>query len=253
MYTSHLAPAADRAVLPAFGLPSEALTLESLFGAQPMDKLAAGAAAFWEGDAASSVFQIAEGCLRLYRILPDGRRAIMGFVFAGETLGLSCQGSHRYTAEAVTPVRLRRISRARLRAMGEGAEQLQSLLLAKIFEEMSAAQQHIIVLGHLGAEERVAHFLVSAACRTGADQKRPVTIDLPMTRQDIADYLGLTIETVCRALSKLKREGLIAVEERHKVILLRMGRLQELAGEIGELAEPSGAQASLKQAASWSH
>ena len=93
-------------------------------------------------------------------------------------------------------MRLRRLRRARLRAIAEGAEHLQPFLLAEIFEEIRAAQQHIIVLGQLGAEERVAHFLVSAARRTGADRKRPVAIDLPMTRQDIADYLGLTIETV---------------------------------------------------------
>lgn len=253
MYTSHLAPAAGRTVLPTFGLPPEAVTLDRLFAAQPADKLAAGAAAFWEGNTASDIFQVAEGCLRLYRILLDGRRAIMGFVLAGETFGLSCQGRHRYTAEAVTPVRLRRISRARLRAMGEGAEQLQSLLLTKIFEEISAAQQHIIVLGQLGAEERVAHFLVSAACRTGADQKRPVIIDLPMTRQDIADYLGLTIETVCRALSKLKRDGLIALEGRHRVVLRRVGELQELAGDIENLDVTSGRRIVLERSGSRLH
>lgn len=176
MYASHLVPSTRTPALPTSGISSEPLTLESLFVAQPMDKVAAGAAVFWAGDAAVNIFQVAEGCLRLYRILPDGRRAIMGFRFPGEMLGLSCQGTYRYTAEAITPVRLRRLSRSRsrLQAMGEGIHQLQAHLLEKIFEEMSAAQQHIIVLGQLGAEERVAHFLVSAACRTGADQKWPV-------------------------------------------------------------------------------
>jgi CRP/FNR family transcriptional regulator len=225
------------------GMPSEALTLENLFAAQPADKFAAGEGVFWEGDAASDIFQITEGCLRLYRVLPDGRRAIMGFRFAGEMLGLSCEGSYCYTAEAVTSVRLRRLSRARLRVMGEGTGQLQSLLLTKIFEEIRAAQQHIIVLGQLGAEERAAHFLVSAVRRTGADRMRPVAIELPMTRQDIADYLGLTIETVCRVMSKLKRDGLISLEGRHRAILLRMADLQQLAGEFDD-AEPLGEQAS---------
>src|SRR5215213_841907 len=98
MYASHLIPSTGRTALP-LSLPCEGLTLESLFATLPMDKLAAGAAVFREGDSASHVCQITEGCLRLYRILPDGRRAIMGFVFAGEMLGLSCQGTFRYTAE----------------------------------------------------------------------------------------------------------------------------------------------------------
>ncbi|WP_262265748.1 helix-turn-helix domain-containing protein [Microvirga yunnanensis] len=236
MYASHLVLSADRATLPPFDLPSEAMTLDCLFAHQPMDKLAVGEALFWEGDMVSNIFQMAEGCLRLYRILPDGRRAIMGFVFAGELLGLSCQGTYRYTAEAITPVRLRRLSRARLNAMGEGAEQLRALLMTRIFEEMSAAQQHIVVLGQLGAEERVAHFLVSATCRTGANLKRPVVVELPMTRQDIADYLGLTVETVCRVLSKFKRDGLIAPEGRHMLVLRRMSSLQDLAGEVDDRA-----------------
>ncbi len=251
MYSAHLAPSTHSATLPAFGLPSEALTLEGLFVSQPMEKLAAGEAVFWEGDAASHVFQVAEGCLRLYRILPDGRRAIMGFRFAGELLGVSCQGTYLYTAEAVTPVRLRRLSRARLQAVGAGADQLQALLLTKIFEEMSAAQQHIIVLGQLGAEERVANFLVSAARRTGADQRKPVAIELPMTRLDIADYLGLTLETVCRVISKLKRDGLVALEGRHRVILRRMSELQELAGDMDD-NESSDRQITI-QPAVWPH
>lgn len=253
MYASHLAPSAAYGALSAFGLPSEPLTLESLFAAQPADKLAAGAAAFWESDPASHVFQVTEGCLRLYCILPDGRRAITGFVFAGDMLGLACQGTYRYTAEAVTTVRVRRLSRARLQGMREGTEQLQSLLLTKIFEELSAAQQHIIVLGQLGAEERVAHFLVSAARRTRVDQKRPVVIDLPMTRLDIADYLGLTIETICRVLSKLKRDGLIALEGRHTVILRRLSELRELAGDIQDFKALPGRQASSEQLGSWAH
>ncbi|WP_414473894.1 helix-turn-helix domain-containing protein [Microvirga sp. M2] len=250
MYASHLILSADRAALPRFDFPSETLTLESLFANQPTDKFATGEAVFWEGDAASQVFQVAEGCLRLCSILPDGRRAIIGFVFAGEMLGLSCHGTYRYTAEVVAPARLRRLSRARLRAMEEGTEQLQSLLMARVFEEMTAAQQHIIVLGQLGAEERVAHFLISAARRTGADQKKPVTIELPMPRLDIADYLGLTIETVCRVLSKFKRDGLVAPRGRHALVLRQLSNLQDRAGEIDNDA-PSERPVAVRSPAVW--
>ena len=239
MYVSHLVSSAGGAALPSLGLPSQALTLESLFATQPVDKFAAGEGVFWEGDAASDLFQIVEGCLRLYHILPDGRRAIMGFRLAGEMLGVSCQNIYSYSTEAISPVRLRRLGRARIQAVVGGAEHLQLLLLAKIFEEMEAAQRHIIVLGQLGAEERVAHFLVSEVRRIGTDQRRPMAVDLPMTRQDIADYLGLTIETICRVISKFKRNGLIALEGRHRVVLRRMGDLQELTGELEASGEPS--------------
>jgi len=249
MYDSHSIPSTGRTAFPP-SLAREGLTLEGLCATQPTDKLAAGEVVFWEGDEASHVFYITEGCLRLYRILPDGRRAIMGFVFAGEMLGLSCQRTYRCTAEAVIPVRLRRLSRARLKALGETAEQLQPLLMARISEEMAAAQQHIVVLGQMAAEERVAHFLISAAYRTGTDQKKPVVVELPMTRQDIADYLGLTIETVCRVLSKFKRMGLIVTQGRHTVILRRMIDLRELAGKI-DSDETAEINVAVKHLAVW--
>ncbi|WP_262031979.1 helix-turn-helix domain-containing protein [Microvirga sp. Mcv34] len=234
MYASHLAPSTSGAPLPPFDIQAGPSTLASAFASRPMETLAAGEAAFWEGDAASHAVQVVDGCFRLYRILADGRRAIMGFVFAGETLGLSCQGTYRYTAEAITRGQVRRLGRSQLQAMTEGSERLRSLVLAHILEEMNAAHHHIIVLGQMGAEERVAHFLVSAAHRTGADCECPVAIEVPMTRLDIADYLGLTLETVSRVMSRFRRDGLIALEGRSRVVLRRMSRVQELAGEVEE-------------------
>ena len=93
MYISHLLPSAGSATFPVFGLPSQTSTLESLFAVQPADKFAAGQGVVWEGDAVSDIFHIIDGCVRLYRILPDGRRAIIGFRFAGEMLGLACEGA----------------------------------------------------------------------------------------------------------------------------------------------------------------
>ncbi len=234
MYSSHLVPSGRHAPFAALSLTSEATTLEGLFAAQPAENFAAGQAVFWEGDASAHVFQVVEGCLRLYRILPDGRRAVIGFTFGGEVLGVSFQGPYLYTAEAVTSVRLRRISRKRTIEVAATSWALRQQLMDKMYEEMSAAQDLIIVLGQLSAEERVANFLVSAAQRTGADRSKPVAVELPMSRLDIADYLGLTIETVCRVFSKLKREGLIALEGRHRVVLRGIAALVALAGEIDE-------------------
>jgi CRP/FNR family transcriptional regulator len=121
-----------------------------------------------------------------------------------------------------------------------------------MYEEMSAAHHHLVVLGQLRAEERVVSFLLSAARRTGADKRHPVAVELPMSRLDVADYLGLTIETVCRTISKLKRDGLIALEGRHTVVLRRLGRLRELAGLTEDDLEPEHDSTRPRQAA-WAH
>jgi CRP/FNR family transcriptional regulator len=228
MYSSNLVTLPYRSPNPAPG-PHAPGTLESLFATQPLETFAAGQAVFWEGDPSTHAFQIAEGCLRAYRILPDGRRAVTAFIFAGEVLGVSFQGPYLYTAQAVTPVRLRRISLSRLHEARESPA-LGRLLLTRIYEEIRSAHNLITLLGQLSAEERVANFLVSTARRTAQDEG-PVVIELPMSRRDIADYLGLTIETVCRALSKFKRRGLIALEGRNRVVLRRMESLQALTGE----------------------
>jgi CRP/FNR family transcriptional regulator len=215
------------------GLTPEAHSLVALFTAQPSETFAPGQAVFWEGDASNHVFHVLEGCLRLYRVLPDGRRPVMGFLFAGEVFGVSFPGLYLYTAEAVTPVRLRRLSRKRLDEIEAiSSDVLHQQIMSKIYDEMNATQHLIIMLGQLSAEERVANFLVWAAHQTGMDRRKPVSIDLPMNRLDIADYLGLTIETVCRVLSKFKRDGLVSLEGRHRIVLQGMSTLARMAGEM---------------------
>ena len=171
------------------------------------------------------VFQVVEGCVRLCRVLPDGRRAITGFAFPGGVLGISLHDRHAYTAEAVTAVRVRRMARVAFHAAVDGSAELRPQLLALIFDEMSAAQDQMVTLGCKNADERVASFLVTTARRTGADLGFPVEVELPMSRLDIAHFLGLTIETVSRTFSKLKRDGLISLQGHRTVRLLRMRRL----------------------------
>ena len=236
MYSSSLAPSSRSASIGRLSLVPEIASLERLFATQPIGTFERGEAAFWEGDAASHVFHVLDGCLRLYRILPDGRRAVMGFAYGGEMLGASFPtSSYPYTAEAVTTVRARRLSRGRFHCVVDGSDALRPLLLARMRQELRAAQKHMIELARLSAEERVIAFLLCAARRTGAEMCHEVAVELPMSRLDIADYLGLTIETVCRTISKLKREGLIALENRHTVVLKRIGRLKKLAGRTDEV------------------
>src|SRR5829696_7289429 len=213
-------------------------TLRALFDSQVGETFAPPRAIFWEGDPDGHVFHVLEGCFRVSRLLQDGRRAILGFGYAGDVLGLSFRSCCPFTAEAVTPVRLRRLPRRRFDALVDGSRDLRSLLLSAISSEMAAAQDQIIYLGRTTAQERVATFLLNIARRSGAEMVTPVEIDVPFGRLDIADYLGLTVETVSREISKLKRDGLISTTRPHKIILRRLRGLRDVARM--DVDEPRG-------------
>jgi CRP/FNR family transcriptional regulator, anaerobic regulatory protein len=206
-------------------------TLEGLFESQAAESFAAGTTVFWEGDPADDIFQLTQGILRLYRILPDGQRAIIGFIFAGEILGLSFKSDYLLTAEAITPVTMRRLSRTRFHALVSESDALRPQLLARLCDEMCAVQDQMLVFLHRTADARVASFLLSVARKTTGAATKGTEVELAMSRTDIADYLGLTIETVCRSIGKLKSEGLIVLNGPHKIVLQKTRSLRELAGE----------------------
>jgi CRP/FNR family transcriptional regulator len=230
MYSPELLPSTREASLPPFPFGSVSPSLESLFGSQVGESFEPGQAVFWEGDAAGHVFHLLEGCMRVFRTLPEGRRAIIGFIYPGDLLGVSFRERYLFTAEAVSPVRLRRFPRRRFHQLVDEAPNLRPQLLAKICDEMTAAQDQMILLGRKSAEERVVTFLLTIARRSGADTRTPVAVELRVGRLDMADYLGLTIETVSREFSKLRRDGLISLNGPHNVVLRRMRSLQEIAG-----------------------
>ncbi|MGD0719914.1 MAG: helix-turn-helix domain-containing protein [Roseiarcus sp.] len=226
--TSHQFPASGTA-----DAAERSASLRDLFRGQPSDLYSAGEAVFWEGDEAGHIFDVLEGVLRVYRILPDGRRAIMGFIYPGDVLGVSFQSRYLFTAEAVTDVRVRRFARTRFFALVNDTPELRPQLIAILCDEMSAAQDQMLLLGRKSAEERVVSFLLAVNRKNGVGN----TIDLPMSRLDIADYLGLTIETVSRMLTGLTRRGLIAPAGRHAIALRRLHALREIAGgDDGESA-----------------
>ncbi|MBF9232655.1 helix-turn-helix domain-containing protein [Microvirga alba] len=207
------------------------LSLEDVFATRVSEFCHAGHSIFWEGDVASDTFRVSEGVLRLYRILPDGRRAITGFAFPGDVLGLAFHDRYFYTAEAVTTVRLRRFPHGRLQALAADCPHLHYEILQVIANELGAAQEQMVLLGQKSAEERVASFLLMNGLRVAKDRSAPIVFDLPMTRLDMADYLGLTIETVCRAVTKLRQAGLVSLEGRHKVFLHKPDELARFAGQ----------------------
>jgi CRP/FNR family transcriptional regulator, anaerobic regulatory protein len=171
--------------------------------------------------------------VRVYKILPDGRRAIMGFIFPGDVLGVSLQDRYLFTAEAVTPVKARRFPRGRFFSEVNESPTLRSQLFALLCDEMSAAQDQVVLLGRKSAEERVVSFLIAIHRKCGANNE----IELSMSRLDMADYLGLTIETVSRMMTSLVRRGLIAAAGRHRLVLHKLSALREIAGSEKDEAD----------------
>jgi CRP/FNR family transcriptional regulator len=184
---------------------------------------------FWEGDPADHVYQMIRGAVCLYKLLPDGRRQVARFCHAGDLIGLTADRTYPYTADALTAISLVRIRRADLEAEIENDRDLRRMVLLAIGEELSLAQNQLLLLGRKSASERVASFLhamMEQAVRDGGDGQ---SVTLPMTRVDIADFLGLTHETVCRVIGALKAQGVIETPAPHRVVILAAGVLDEIA------------------------
>lgn len=179
--------------------------LDALEQMSHVTTFAAKAMLFEQGALAGSVFNITEGVVRLYKSLPDGRRQITGFALPGDFLGLALMDRYGVTAEAVTPVRVCRFMRSSFVSYIDGKPHLLKRLREFAGHELSLAQDQMLLLGRKSAEEKVAAFLVNLQTRYSKVGLPSVTVELPMSRQDIADYLGLTIETVSRTLTKLAR------------------------------------------------
>lgn len=178
---------------------------------------------FAEGEAVDTIYQVMSGTVRTYRLLGDGRRHVCDFHAPGDLLGLEAVDEHCCSAEGMTDVILHAIPLKTLRRLCAEDPALSQRLLSIATGGMQRSQNHASMLARLGAVERVAAFLVDFARRFDADDE----LDLPMTRQDIADYLGLTIHTVSRTLSQLQDQGLIDARASRRV---RLRRQDELLG-----------------------
>ena len=179
-----------------------------------------------EGDPAEHFFNVTAGTAKLFKLLPDGRRQITGFAPRGTFLGLAVSSTYAFGAEAVEAMRVCRFSRAKLRLLLDDFPAMETRLLEVASNELVAAQEQMLLLGRKTARERLASFLVTrASC--GARYAEKVT--LPMTRSDIADYLGLTIETVSRTLTRFKSERLIDIPSASEIVMRDHGALESLA------------------------
>ena len=191
--------------------------------------LSSGETLFDQGDAAKYRFNIVEGCLSIYKLLGDGRRQIIGFLFPGDFLGLSVDDTHAYGAEAVSGTRLCRFHRRDFDQLVDQIAALEKRLFGVASDELAVAQDQMVLLGRKSAKEKVVTMLLNFSKRAKSRTGNGNPIELPMTRQDIGDYLGLTTETVSRTFTQLKTSGMITVEPENRIRLNDIDALEEMA------------------------
>ncbi|MER8520465.1 helix-turn-helix domain-containing protein [Mesorhizobium sp. M0145] len=192
------AQSSSRISLPSHGLQSSLPTAFDPTLLQPVSFFRCGSEIYAQGEKAGAFYQVEFGAVRVYRLLADGRRQISAFHLAGETFGFEADTTHHFFAEAINAVGVR------VFRFATGAD-LSRQLLPLALKGLTRAQEHLLVLGRQNAIERVAAFLVDMAERQGGLRQ----VELPMSRMDIGDYLGLTIETVSRVFTRLKDKGVI--------------------------------------------
>jgi CRP/FNR family nitrogen fixation transcriptional regulator len=166
-------------------------------------------------------YEVVTGAVRTYKVLSDGRRQIGAFHLPGDVFGLEAGDLHSFSAEAVVNSTVRVAKRAGIVALAARDANVAADLWAATARSLRGAQEHMLLLGRKSAEERVASFLLEMA--SGRE-----IIELPMSRQDIADYLGLTIETVSRTLTHLEEKAAIALPTSRRVVVKSRASLQRL-------------------------
>jgi CRP/FNR family transcriptional regulator, nitrogen fixation regulation protein len=174
-----------------------------------------------EGEPAVHIYKVISGVVRISKLLPDGRRQISAFHTTGDMFGFEPGDVHHASAEAVGPVKVVAYKWHSLLVAGVRSVGLVRDLLNLTMIGLRNSQEHLLLLGRKNALERVAAFLLDMAKRTSADG----VVELAMPRHDIADYLGLTLETVSRMFAELKEQGAIRLEGARRVHLLDLERL----------------------------
>jgi CRP/FNR family transcriptional regulator len=203
--------------------------VEALLGIGLTLEKAAGQTIIVEGDRRTHAYRVLAGAVRLYKSLPDGRRQVIDFLVAGDCFGLLGIEHYTYSVEAIVRSTVARYPRANIETAVRSNPQFAVRLLEFAETDLERAHVQMLLLGRKSAEEKVAAFLMRFASRRDNAADGRLVIRLPVSRQDMADYLGLTIETVSRTLSRLRQDGLIALESRQQVVLERPLELEALA------------------------
>ncbi|MDP2296505.1 MAG: helix-turn-helix domain-containing protein [Pseudolabrys sp.] len=178
---------------------------------------------YGENESAEYLYKVISGTVRTYKVLNDGRRQIGAFYLPGDIFGLEVCDAHTFSAEAIVDCKVLVMKRSTLIALAARDNEVARQLWTMTATELQRAQGHIMLLIKT-AQERVAGFLLEMARRSSAGNE----IELPMSRQDIADYLGLTIETVSRTLTQLENSAAIAVPTSRRIVLRNRAALSRL-------------------------
>ena len=197
---------------------------------------AAGETIMAHDEPAGFLGNIVSGTVKLTKLLSDGRQQIIGLLFPPDFLGRAYSAYAPYFAEAVTEVELCHFPRERFEAMLSAYPELEHRLFQNTLDELDAAREWMLLLGRKTAQEKIASFIYVIAKRSAmigcAHSAAPVgtSFILPLTRADMADYLGLTIETVSRQITKLKAQNIIRFQTNREILVPDLGRLSDVAG-----------------------
>ncbi|MDX8538977.1 Crp/Fnr family transcriptional regulator [Mesorhizobium abyssinicae] len=186
-----------------------------------------------EGASITAYSNVMRGVVKLIKTLADGRRQIVGLQFAPDFVGRLYADESAVTAEAASDVELCRISKRALERMVASNPMLEGRLLKQALRDVDEAREWMVALGRKTASEKLASFLGQIGRYLDpmvAQDDRTLAFELPLTRAEIADFLGLTIGTVSRELSRLKRDGIIEIRSRRKIEIIDRQRLQQRSG-----------------------
>ena len=199
-------------------------------------KVSAGQTIISDAEPVDFFANVISGAVKLTKTLPDGRQQIVGLLFAPDFLGRAYSKSNPYSAEAATDVEICTFPNAAFERLAGEYPGLQHRLFQHTLDELDAARDWMLLLGRKTAEEKVASFLYMLARRslmTGCGQQKAEvsSFELPLTRADMADFLGLTIETVSRQLTRLKTAHVIRLSSNRLIMVPDVARLAMVAGQ----------------------
>ena len=218
---------AARSVSICQAMPDDCMdVLDNIAAKHAIDK---GKTFIAEGDDAESVFNITAGSAKIYKLLGDGRRQIIGFLSVGDFLGLAPGKRYPFSAEAITSMKSCQFKRSHMEDVFAEYPTMRRKILDIASNELAEAQEQMLLLGRKTAEEKIASFLLGRLRRAKALGGGGTSVDIPMSRHDIGDFLGLTTETVSRNLSKMKSNGLISMKGTSTVVLQDQAGLQAIA------------------------
>jgi CRP/FNR family transcriptional regulator, nitrogen fixation regulation protein len=188
-------------------------------------KFARNAEIFGEGEPADYLYKVVSGAVRTSKLLSDGRRQIGAFLLPGDFFGMEASDEHRFSAEAISDTVALVVKRSAVEALAAHNCRIARALWTMAACDLERAQEHMLALGRKNAQERLVTFLLDMARRGKAEDR----IELPMSRQDIADYLGLTIETVSRTLTQLESNAAIEIPTSRCIMLRNRHALKHLS------------------------